>query len=195
MHKKLVLSIGLVVLILLTTVLLSITAILNNKQAKQLLTETNRVKTIVQQKKNQHTTVYDSKQPNVSAAMTQFDQVFGLDWTLPDQSAFDARAKAMTPYVTNDVVRNSLDFKPDPDKTMTQTGVSMTYDHMDFLPTSASDSEVFAKIVVFAKSRLKDAPEATTRYVYDVRYSPKDNKITQLDRLGNFQLQSDSSVD
>ncbi|MBZ6009769.1 hypothetical protein [Leuconostoc gelidum] len=194
MHRKYIAVTGLLTLIILFAGLFNLLTSLNHKQTTQLINETSQIQKVVQQNKNQQMQVFASKQPNVSAATTQLDKLFNLDWTLSDQSAFDARAKAMTPFVTEDVVKNSLDFKPDPDKTMTQTGVSMTYDHMDFLPVSASNEEVTAKVVVFAKSRLKDAPEATTRYVYDVSYNPKNNKITKLDRLGNYQLQSDSSV-
>ena len=137
---------------------------------------------------------FDGDWDNVNAAITMFDKVFSLDWTLPNQAAFDDRAKAMMPYVTNDVVKNSLDFKPDPDKMMDQSGVKITYDHMDFIPISANVNEVKAKVVVFLKSQIDDRPEATTRQVYDVSYSPKQDKVTQLDRLGNFRLQSDSSL-
>ncbi|WP_270314593.1 hypothetical protein [Leuconostoc citreum] len=139
-------------------------------------------------------TVLDSKQPNVSAASNLLDKLFTLDWTIASQKEFDAKAKQMTPYVTQDVVQNSLDFKADPDKMITQTGVVMTYNHMDFLPTSASATEVKGKVIVFVKSHLKDAADATTRFVYNVSYNPKTNLVTQLDRIGTYQLQSDSSV-
>ncbi len=139
-------------------------------------------------------TVLDSKQPNVSAASNLLDKLFTLDWTIASQKEFDAKAKQMTPYVSQDVVKNSLDFKADPDKMITQTGVVMTYDHMDFLPTSASATEVKGKVIVFVKSHLKDSADATTRFVYNVSYNPKTNLVTQLDRIGTYQLQSDSSV-
>lgn len=145
-------------------------------------------------KKSKVGTVLDSKQPNVSAASTLLDKLFTLDWTVVSQKEFDAKAKQMTPYVTQDVVKNSLDFKADPDKMITQTGVVMTYDHMDFLPTSASTTEVKGKVIVFVKSHLKDSADATTRFVYNVTYNPKTNLVTQLDRIGTYQLQSDSSV-
>lgn len=145
-------------------------------------------------KKTKVGTVLDSKQPNVSAASNLLDKLFTLDWTIASQKEFDAKAKQMTPYVTQDVVQNSLDFKADPDKMITQTGVVMTYDHMDFLPTSASATEVKGKVIVFVKSHLKDAADATTRFVYNVTYNPKTNLVTQLDRIGTYQLQSDSSV-
>lgn len=145
-------------------------------------------------KKTKVGTVLDSKQPNVSAASNLLDKLFTLDWTIASQKEFDAKAKQMTPYVTQDVVQNSLDFKADPDKMITQTGVVMTYDHMDFLPTSASATEVKGKVIVFVKSHLKDAADATTRFVYNVSYNPKTNLVTQLDRIGTYQLQSDSSV-
>ncbi|GEK60958.1 hypothetical protein LCI01_05940 [Leuconostoc citreum] len=145
-------------------------------------------------KKTKVGTVLDSKQPNVSAASNLLDKLFTLDWTIASQKEFDAKAKQMTPYVTQDVVQNSLDFKADPDKMITQTGVVMTYDHMDFLPTSASATEVKGKVIVFVKSHLKDAEDATTRFVYNVSYNPKTNLVTQLDRIGTYQLQSDSSV-
>ncbi len=145
-------------------------------------------------KKSKVGTVLDSKQPNVSAASTLLDKLFTLDWTIASQKEFDAKAKQMTPYVTQDVVKNSLDFKADPDKMITQTGVVMTYDHMDFLPTSASATEVKGKVIVFVKSHLKDSADATTRFVYNVSYNPKTNLVTQLDRIGTYQLQSDSSV-
>ena len=96
-------------------------------------------------KKSKVGTVLGSKQPNVSAASTLLDKLFTLDWTIASQKEFDAKAKQMTPYVTQDVVKNSLDFKADPDKMITQTGVVMTYDHMDFLPTSASAKAVKGK--------------------------------------------------
>ena len=139
-------------------------------------------------------TVLDSKQPNVSVASTLLDKLFTLDWTIASQKEFDGKAKQMTAYVNQDVVKNSLDFKADPDKMITQTGVVMTYDHMDFLPTSASATEVKGKVIVFVKSHLKDASYATTRFVYNVSYNPKTNLVTQLDRIGTYQLQSDSSV-
>lgn len=139
-------------------------------------------------------TVLNSKQPNVSAASNMLDKLFTLDWTIASQNEFDAKAKQMTPYVTQDVVKNSLDFKADPDKMIKQTGVVMTYDHMDFLPTSASATEVKGKVIVFVKSHLKDSADATTRFVYNVSYNPKTNLVTQLDRIGTYQLQSDSSV-
>lgn len=145
-------------------------------------------------KKSKVGTVLDSKQPNVSAASTLLDKLFTLDWTIASQKEFDAKAKQMTPYVSQDVVKNSLDFKADPDKMITQTGVVMTYDHMDFLPTSASATEVKGKVIVFVKSHLKDSADATTRFVYNVSYNPKTNLVTQLDRIGTYQLQSDSSV-
>ncbi|MBZ5948194.1 hypothetical protein KII93_06970 [Leuconostoc gelidum subsp. gasicomitatum] len=145
-------------------------------------------------KKSKVGTVLDSKQPNVSAASNLLDKLFTLDWTIASQKEFDAKAKQMTPYVTQDVVKNSLDFKADPDKIITQTGVVMTYDHMDFLPTSASATEVKGKVIVFVKSHLKDSVDATTRFVYNVSYNPKTNLVTQLDRIGTYQLQSDSSV-
>ncbi|CCJ67528.1 hypothetical protein ABGW26_03780 [Leuconostoc falkenbergense] len=145
-------------------------------------------------KKSKVGTVLDSKQPNVSAASNLLDKLFTLDWTIASQKEFDAKAKQMTPYVTQDVVKNSLDFKADPDNLITQTGVVMTYDHMDFLPTSASTTEVKGKVIVFVKSHLKDSADATTRFVYNVTYNPKTNLVTQLDRIGTYQLQSDSSV-
>lgn len=145
-------------------------------------------------KKSKVGTVLDSKQPNVSAASTLLDKLFTLDWTIASQKEFDAKAKQMTPYVTQDVVKNSLDFKADPDKMITQIGVVMTYDHMDFLPTSASATEVKGKVIVFVKSHLKESADATTRFVYNVSYNPKTNLVTQLDRIGTYQLQSDSSV-
>lgn len=145
-------------------------------------------------KKSKVGTVLDSKQPNVSAASTLLDKLFTIDWTIASQKEFDAKAKQMTPYVTQDVVKNSLDFKADPDKMMTQTGVVMTYDHMDFLPTSASATEVKGKVIVFIKSHLKNSADATTRFVYNVTCNPKTNLVTQLDRIGTYQLQSDSSV-
>lgn len=145
-------------------------------------------------KKSKVGTVLDSKQPNVSAASNLLDKLFTLDWTIASQKEFDAKAKQMTPYVTQDVVKNSLDFKADPDNLITQTGVVMTYDHMDFLPTSASTIEVKGKVIVFVKSHLKDSADATTRFVYNVTYNPKTNLVTQLDRIGTYQLQSDSSV-
>ncbi|CUW05037.1 FIG00773725: hypothetical protein [Leuconostoc inhae] len=145
-------------------------------------------------KKSKVGTVLDSKQPNVSAASTLLDKLFTLDWTVASQKEFDAKAKQMTPYVTQDVVKNSLDFKADPDKMITQTGVVMTYDHMDFLPTSASATEVKGKVIVSVKSHLKYSADATTRFVYNVSYNPKTNLVTQLDRIGTYQLQSDSSV-
>ena len=145
-------------------------------------------------KKSKVGTVLDSKQPNVSAASNLLDKLLTLDWTIASQKEFDAKAKQMTPYVTQDVVKNSLDFKADPDKMITQTGVVMTYDHMDFLPTSASATEVKGKVIVFVKSHLKDSSDATTRFVYNVSYNPKTNLVTQLDRIGTYQLQSDSSV-
>ncbi|MFT8544486.1 MAG: hypothetical protein ABF768_07740 [Leuconostoc falkenbergense] len=145
-------------------------------------------------KKSKVGTVLDSKQPNVSAASNLLDKLFTLDWTIASQKEFDAKAKQMTPYVTQDVVKNSLDFKADPDKMIKQTGVVMTYDHMDFLPTSASATEVKGKVIVFVKSHLKDSADATTRFVYNVSYNPKTNLVTQLDRIGTYQLQSDSSV-
>lgn len=145
-------------------------------------------------KKSKVGTVLDSKQPNVSAASKLLDKLFTLDWTIASQKEFDAKAKQMTPYVTQDVVKNSLDFKADPDKMITQTGVVMTYDHMDFLPTSASATEVKGKVIVFVKSHLKDSADATTRFVYNVSYNPKTNLVTQLDRIGTYHLQSDSSV-
>lgn len=145
-------------------------------------------------KKSKVGTVLDSKQPNVSAASTLLDKLFTIDWTIASQKEFDAKAKQMTPYVTQNVVKNSLDFKADPDKMVTQTGVVMTYDHMDFLPTSASAKEVNGKVIVFVKSHLKDSADATTRFVYNVTYNPKTNLVTQLDRIGTYQLQSDSSV-
>ncbi|MDM7646988.1 hypothetical protein QUE93_08170 [Leuconostoc falkenbergense] len=145
-------------------------------------------------KKSKVGTVLDSKQPNVSAASNLLDKLLTLDWTIASQKEFDAKAKQMTPYVTQDVVKNSLDFKADPDKMITQTGVVMTYDHMDFLPTSASATEVKGNVIVFVKSHLKDSSDATTRFVYNVSYNPKTNLVTQLDRIGTYQLQSDSSV-
>ena len=145
-------------------------------------------------KKSKVGTVLDSKQPNVSAASNLLDNLFTLDWTIASQKEFDAKAKQMAPYVTQDVVKNSLDFKADPDKMITQTGVVMTYDHMDFLPTSASATEVKGKVIVFVKSHLKDSADATTRFVYNVSYNPKTNLVTKLDRIGTYQLQSDSSV-
>ncbi|UUE17075.1 hypothetical protein LQZ13_06150 [Leuconostoc mesenteroides] len=145
-------------------------------------------------KKSKVGTVLDSKQPNVSAASNLLDKLFTLDWTIASQKEFDAKAKQMTPYVTQDVVKNSLDFKADPDKMITQTGVVMTYDHMDFLPTSASTTEVKGKVIAFVKSHLKDSADATTRFVYNVSYNPKTNLVTQLDRIGTYQLQSDSSM-
>ncbi|MDV8932095.1 hypothetical protein [Leuconostoc citreum] len=145
-------------------------------------------------KKSKVGTVLDSKQPNVSAASNLLDKLFTLDWTIASQKEFDVKAKQMTPYVTQDVVKNSLDFKADPDKMITQTGVVMTYDHMDFLPTSARATEVKGKVIVFVKSHLKDSADATTRFVYNVSYNPKTNLVTQLDRIGTYQLQSDSSV-
>lgn len=194
MQKKTIYGLsGMAVILLLAMIFTLLTALNNNKQ-QQLLPESNQAYKLYQQKKQQHTKVYDAKQPNVSAAMTLFDKVFNLDWTLPNQSAFDNRAKAMNPFVTNEVVKNSLDFKPDPDKTMDQTGVAITFDHMDFIPTSADDNEVKAKAVVFVKSHIGDGPDATTRYAYDVSYNPKQNKITQLDRQGNFRLSTDSSL-
>lgn len=194
MKKKLILSLGgLASIFLLAGVFTSLAGLNHNKQ-HQLLHESNQAYKVYQQKKRQHSAVYDTKQPIVSAAITMFDKVFSLDWTLPDQAAFDDRAKAMMPYVTNDVVKNSLDFKPDPDKMMGQSGVKITYDHMDFIPISANVNEVKAKVVVFLKSQIDDRPEATTRQIYDVSYSPKQDRVTQLDRLGNFRLQSDSSL-
>ena len=145
-------------------------------------------------KKSKVGTVLGSKQPNVSAASTLLDKLFTLDWTVTSQKEFDAKAKQMTPYVTQDIVKNSLDFKADPDKMITQTGVVMTYDHMDFLPTSASATAVKGKVIVFVKSHLKESADATTRFVYNVSYNPKTNLVTQLDRIGTYQLQSDSSV-
>lgn len=139
-------------------------------------------------------TVLDSKQPNVTAASNVLDKLFTLDWTIASQKEFDDKAKQMTPYVTQDVVKNSLDFQADPDKMITQTGVVITYDHMDFLPTSASATEVKGKVIVFVKSHLKDSADATTRFVYNVSYHPKTNLVTQLERIGTYQLQSDSSV-
>ncbi|KAA8367371.1 hypothetical protein [Leuconostoc carnosum] len=145
-------------------------------------------------KKSKVGTVLGSKQPNVSAASTLLDKLFTLDWTIASQKEFGAKAKQMTLYVTQEVVKNSLDFKADPDKMITQTGVVMTYDHMDFLPTSASATEVKGKVIVFVKSHLKDSADATTRFVYNVSYNPKTNLVTQLDRMGTYQLQTDSSV-
>ncbi|MFT9416725.1 hypothetical protein [Leuconostoc falkenbergense] len=145
-------------------------------------------------KKSKVGTVLDSKQPNVSAASNLLDKLFTLDWTIATQKEFDAKAKQMTPYVTQDVVKNSLDFKADPDKMITQTGVVMTYDHMDFLPNSASATEVKGKVIVLVKGHLKDSADATTRFVYNVSYNPKTNLVTKLDRIGTYHLQSDSSV-
>lgn len=150
--------------------------------------------THLEQQKDQVANIIASKQPHVSAASDVLDKLFTADWTIASQKAFDSKAKVMAAYVTEDVIKNSLDFKPDPDKMVTQTGVVMTYDHMDFLPTSASATEVKGKAIVFVKSHLKDSPDAMTRFVYNVSYNLTNHLINHLDRFGTFQLQSDSTV-
>lgn len=135
-----------------------------------------------------------AKQPNVTKATDKLDDLFTKDWTISTQKEFDAKAKAMTPLVTEDVVKNSLDFKPDTDRMMTQTGVIMVFDHMAFLPLTATDNLVTGQAVVFVKSHFEGKPEALTRFVYHIAYNPQTDKITQLDRVGTFQLQSDSTT-
>lgn len=136
----------------------------------------------------------DSKQPNIAAATKKLNQLYALDWTIANQKEFDSKAKAMSPLVSQEVINDSLDFKSDTDRMMTQTKVIMAYDHMDFMPTSVTDQLVKGKVVVYIKSHYEGKPEATTRFVYNINYNTQTDVITQLDRIGAFQIQSDSSI-
>lgn len=136
----------------------------------------------------------DDKQPNIAAATKKLNQLYALDWTIANQKEFDSKAKAMSPLVSQEVINDSLDFKPDTDRMMTQTKVIMAYDHMDFMPTSVTDQLVKGKVVVYIKSHYEGKPEATTRFVYNISYNTQTDVITQLDRIGAFQLQSNSSL-
>lgn len=136
----------------------------------------------------------DSKQPNIAAATKKLNQLYALDWTIANQKEFDSKAKAMSPLVSQEVINDSLDFKSDTDRMMTQTKVIMAYDHMDFMPTSVTDQLVKGKVVVYIKSHYEGKPEATTRFVYNINYNTQTDVITQLDRIGAFQLQSNSSL-
>lgn len=169
------------------------TLVVNNQHqslTKQLATQQGKLSS----NKSTVGDILTAKQPNVSAAANLLDKIFTIDWTIADQKAFDGKAHQMAPYVSQSVIQNSLDFKADPDKLVTQTGVVMTYDHMDCIPTSATPSEVKGQAIVYVKSHLKDASDATTRFVYNVTYNPETKLVTQLDRIGTFQLQSDSSI-
>lgn len=165
-----------------------------NKQVVIANKEATKARKLYDKSTQQLNQTIDGKQPNVAAATERLNELYTLDWTIATQKEFDDKAKAMTPFVTQDVVEKSLDFKPDTDRMMTQTGVIMAFDHMVFMPTSASDNNVSGKVVVFVKSHYEGKPEATTRFVYNISYNPESNQITQLDRIGTFQLQSDSSV-
>ncbi|MCK8605668.1 hypothetical protein LNP18_06070 [Leuconostoc citreum] len=134
------------------------------------------------------------KQPNIAATTKKLNELYTLDWTIANQKEFDDKAQAMTPLVTDEVVKKSLDFKPDTDRMMTQTGVIMVFDHLSFMPIQASNELVTGKVVVFVKSHFEGKSEATTRFVYNISYQPQSDKISVLDRIGTFQLQSDSSV-
>lgn len=136
----------------------------------------------------------DAKQPNIAAATKKLNQLYALDWTIANQKEFDGKAKAMSPLVSQEVINQSLDFKPDTDRMMTQTKVIMAYDHMDFMPTSVTDQLVKGKVVVYIKSHYEGKPGATTRFVYNISYNTQTDVITQLDRIGAFQLQSNSSL-
>ncbi|WP_349535105.1 hypothetical protein [Leuconostoc citreum] len=133
------------------------------------------------------------KQPHVSQAKDKLNDLFTKDWTLASQDAFDNRATAMKPLVSDEVAKNSLDFKPDKDRMMTQTGMKLVFDHMVFLPEKADSQAVSGKAIVYVKSNYPDKPEAMTRFIYQVSYTPKDDLITLIDRQGSFELNSDST--
>lgn len=183
-----------VLLILSCFVLSLFNNLLVNKQVVIANKEATKAKKLYDKSTQQLNQTIDGKQPNVTAATKRLNELYTLDWTIATQKEFDDKAKAMTPFVTQDVVAKSLDFKPDTDRMMTQTGVIMVFDHMVFMPTSASGNNVSGKVVVFVKSHYEGKPEATTRFVYNISYNPESNQITQLDRIGTFQLQSDSSL-
>lgn len=166
----------------------------NEHSAEQTQKQLHHLKQSVNAATQKNNLILDDKQPNIAKATKRLNELYSLDWTIATQKEFDNKAKAMTPLVSRDVVKSSLDFKPDTDRMMTQTGVIMVFDHMVFMPTSASDANVTGKVVVFVKSHYEGKPEALTRFVYNISYNPKSNTITQLDRIGTFQLQSDSSV-
>ena len=166
----------------------------NNHSANQTTKQVSRTQKTVDLQAQKNDQTLSDKQPNIAKATKRLNDLYALDWTIGTQQEFDHKATAMAPLVTKDVVRNSLDFKPDTDRMMTQTGVIMVFDHMVFMPTSATDQNVSGKVVVLVKSHYEGKPEATTRFVYNISYNPEHNKITQLDRIGTFQLQSDSSV-
>ncbi|WP_349550052.1 hypothetical protein [Leuconostoc pseudomesenteroides] len=133
------------------------------------------------------------KQPHVSQATDKLNALFTKDWTLASQEAFDGRAEAMKPLVTESVRKTSLDFKPDSDRLMTQTGMKLVFDHMVFLPEKADSESVSGRAIVYVKSNYPDKPEAMTHFIYQVSYAPKDDLITLLDRQGSFELNSDST--
>ncbi|MCK8605723.1 hypothetical protein LNP18_06345 [Leuconostoc citreum] len=194
MKKITLLKWSIPLLLVLTWFMLSMFNHLIDKQVTQANQQVTKSKQLYDKSTQQLNTTIDGKQPNVSAATKKLNNLFALDWTISTQKEFDGKAKSMTPLVTQEVVDHSLDFKPDTDRMMTQTGVIMVFDHMSFMPTSASDTKVSGKVVVFVKSHYEGKPEATTRFVYNISYSPESDKITQLDRIGTFQLQSDSTV-
>lgn len=134
------------------------------------------------------------KQPDITAAKNAFNQLFQIDWNLPDQAALDKRASLMAPLVTEEVKKKSLDFKPDPDKTLEQSGASASVDHVVSIPTSQQGDTVTAKAMVFVAASRDGGEPGQVCYAYNLAYDVAKNKITLLDRIGTFKMNSDSSL-
>lgn len=133
-------------------------------------------------------------QPLVTQTKAAFDNLFGIDWTYDNQSEFDNKRSLMKPLVTKDVYDHSLDFKKDKNQMVKQSGIMVAYQEMALMPDKVSDTNVTGTVVVFLTTHLEGKDEGTIRFVYHFAYNPKTKLITKLDRLGNYELQSDSDI-
>mgnify|MGYP005983325331 CR=1 FL=1 len=133
-------------------------------------------------------------QPLVTQTKSAFDNLFGIDWTYDNQSEFDNKRSLMKPLVTQDVYDHSLDFKKDKNQMVKQSGIMVAYQEMALMPDKVSDTNVTGTVVVFLTTHLEGKDEGTIRFVYHFAYNPKTKLITKLDRLGNYELQSDSDI-
>lgn len=162
------------------------------KAADQALAQTKRS---LKENKRANSQLISEKQPDVAAAKAAFNQLIQIDWNLPDQDALDKRASLMAPLVTPEVQKKSLDFSPDPDKTLEQSDVSATVDHIVFIPTSQVGNTVTAKAMVFVQASRDGGDPGMVRYAYNLAYDTAQKKISLLDRMGTYKINSDSSID
>lgn len=191
MKKKPILFFALSIVILLGSIAFAFFANHQETTANQALSKTNRE---LKASKKANTDLISEKQPDIAAAKKAFNDLFQIDWTLPDQAALDKRASLMAPLVTDEVQQKSLDFKPDPDKTLEQSGASATVDHVVFIPTSQLGDTVTAKAMVFVSASRDGGEPGQVCYAYNLAYDVAKNKISLLDRMGTFKMTSDSSL-